>query len=418
MKVVSNNNDSRNVGKKTLLSLVPDDELPITKENSVSFSISTNPGTAGAPEVKTMIRVLDGSEAIRPLLTWRAHVYRILTGLNIQNMANKHATVEMMMKGAPLAAYKTRKGFLAHGARLIARQTAIDAAADPAAARTAAAAVDAQPEHDFYIDAHIDACIDYVIKEQVPKKALAKIKRSMRREMRKPADMRVRAYYQHIQRINLQELPHLPPFQPNQRLGEDEIVDILLFGSPKSWIREMDRQGFDPLTVLATDVVDFLEQIETSEDFDPEGTVAKKSNSSNNKKKSSGGGGSSKFCILHGKGGHDTDNCRTMQSQAKKLKSGGSGGGYSGGSKNKTWSRKASDDTNKSKKEFNSFVKKMVQKELNAISDKKRKASGEVHNVEKDPDVDGLDLENFNLDDWNASDNEHEDGSVTTEVSA
>ena len=32
------------------------------------------------------------------------------------------------------------------------------------------------------------------------------------------------------------------------------IIDILIYGIPKSWQREMDRQGFDPCTT--TDPVD------------------------------------------------------------------------------------------------------------------------------------------------------------------
>jgi len=45
----------------------------------------------------------------------------------------------------------------------------------------------------------------------------------------------------HIIRINSQEIAQLPPhFNDAQMLSEDEIVDILLFGAPKSWQRDME----------------------------------------------------------------------------------------------------------------------------------------------------------------------------------
>jgi len=45
-------------------------------------------------------------------------------------------------------------------------------------------------------------------------------------------------------------------------------------GNHKSWQREMDRQGFDPLAKTVTAVVEFMEHIEMSEDFDGERKVA------------------------------------------------------------------------------------------------------------------------------------------------
>ena len=59
--------------------------------------------------------------------------------------------------------------------------------------------------------------------------------------------MKVRIYMQHLLRMNMGELEMLPPFRANQVLSNDKLLDILLYGTPKSWQREMDCQGFDPL---------------------------------------------------------------------------------------------------------------------------------------------------------------------------
>ena len=207
------------------------------------------------------------------------------------------------------------------------------------------------------------------------------IKRYLRRECRKPADMKVRQYYQHLLRINNDELPVLPPFAAGQNLQDDEIIDILCFGTPRSWFKEMDRQGFDPITKSVLEVVNFLEQIETAEEGDfqkvDHGQKSGSNNNNDKKKKNSSSSNKGKYCLLHGKGGHSTEECHHMKDQAKKMKNSSSSGEKKSYG-NKTWSRKANDATNSSKKELAAFIKKSikegVKKELHAI-DKKRKAS-------------------------------------------
>jgi hypothetical protein len=45
----------------------------------------------------------------------------------------------------------------------------------------------------------------------------------------------------------LNELPRLPPFAANQMLTNDEVINILLFGTPNSWQVEMEKQNWDPM---------------------------------------------------------------------------------------------------------------------------------------------------------------------------
>lgn len=70
----------------------------------------------------------------------------------------------------------------------------------------------------------------------------------------------------------------------------------------------------------------------------------------------------------------------------------------SGKSKNKTWTRKAKEETDKSKKELASFVKKAVaagvRKELKSI-DRKRKSDSDDESM----DLNAYDLDNFNYGD-------------------
>ena len=58
--------------------------------------------------------------------------------------------------------------------------------------------------------------------------------------------MKVCTYVHSLMCINIEEIPHLPPFARDQRLSEDEIIKIILKVTPNSWSQEKDRQNFDP----------------------------------------------------------------------------------------------------------------------------------------------------------------------------
>ena len=278
----------------------------------------------------------------------------------------------------------------------------------------------------------------------LPNKILQRVKRYLRREARKPVDMTVREYLMHILRINAMEIPRLPPnFNAAQALSNDELIDILLFGTPKSWQREMDRQGFDPLASTPADVVDFMERIEMSEDFDSDKkTTTFAQGKGKGKKKASYAKGSSdaegsKHCMLHGNNNtHDTSECKTLMAQAKKLKS-NNGANQKGKGGNKSWKNKAKDETNDSKKELAALIKKateVIKKgELNAIEPvKKRKVKWPSEEEElcaldaelKDfnyEDMDKMDMGRLVIKDpeekEDLEDGEVDDDSITDEVS-
>jgi len=167
-------------------------------------------------------------------------------------------------------------------------------------------------------------------------------------------------------------------------LSKDEIIDIVLFGTPKSWQREMDHQGFDPLASSPLEVAAFMERIEMSEHFDGDKKVAKVTQGKGKKKSNFVKGNSdadgSKCCMLHGNNNtHDASECKTLMAQAKNLK-GNNGANQKGKSDNKSWKNKAKDKTDDSKKELAALIKKATEvinkSELNAIEPvKKRKVN-------------------------------------------
>ena len=354
--------------KAALLPLMEDTEqYKLDKANSVSYELRTQPGDNNSPTYKYLIRVLEGTESIRQVLKWRKDVDKVTIGLNVNDFEAKKPLVETLMRTGPLALFHKSIQVSATAAK----SAAIAAAAYAAAANTERA----RPITDFHAAAHIRTALNFVVQQLLPRRVLAKVKRALRREMRKPADMKVRAYYQQIMRINTEEVASLPPFALDQALGDDEMIDILLYGSPKSWQKEMDRQGFDPLEHPIQEVVDFMENIESSEDFDGSKVDSSKKKLSKVPNKSNSKNGDC-YCMLHGKGNHSTEDCIQLKEQAKRLKSERSSN-QSGGKtfhKNKTWQKDAAKASAKAKSDLAALIKKTVRKEV-AVVQKKRKPS-------------------------------------------
>lgn len=384
--------------KEPLLPLVPDPELDIlSKENACSYTLRSTPTDANSPTYKVMTRILEGTESVRPVLQWATGVERVIRGLNISDINPMIAITETLLRGTALNLFQKSIQDLSEAAFTAALDTAAD---EPARIVIRGHGVD----HYRHVD-HWEPAIQNIVANLVPPKVLARVKRYLRRECRKPTDMKVRPYFQHLERINNEEIPKLPPFGVNQSLHPDEMIDVITYGCPRSWSREMDRQGFDPLTHTPGQVVGFMERIETAEDFDGNKVPTKDKSISGRipKKKpsSSSTGKQTKYCTLHGKGNHSTEECMKLKADAKRHKSGNFSHGNGGKYGNKTWSRKQGDDSrNTSKKELHAFMKKAikagVQKELASV-EKKRKA--DVDDDEFDLNAFDDDLKEFNYED-------------------
>ena len=113
-------------------------------------------------------------------------------------------------------------------------------------------------------DATFLACKQAVIKYSFPKNALAIQKRYMRRFMRKPRHATVREFFVRIYKMR-NRMKQFPPFQMNQEIGIDELKEIIEFGAPSLWQREIYKQDFDVAARPIEDLVDFFERLEAAE---------------------------------------------------------------------------------------------------------------------------------------------------------
>ena len=366
----------------------------------VSHSLRTDPADADSPTYKQSTLVLTGTETVREIIGHPVNVAKVLVGLNVTEIANKVTIAKTLLKGNALTQFNAgvqQKCTARMENRIL----------------TVATEAEAEQIHERgwdhagnYHNDDFPMYFQYMVKQLIPAKALAKVKRQIRRNTRKPTDMSIRTYYQNLFRINDQEIPHLPPFSEDSKFRDDELVDIITFGTPKGWAREMDRQGFDPMDHSIDEVIDFMEQLEQADAFDND--PKKEKSSSNSKKKASKGSGSSKkelkYCELHGEGSHSTAECRTLSAKKKAKKSDNSDGHSK--SHNKTWKRKADDESSKSKNEVAMLIKKLVKKELSS-ADKKRSKKRKSSDDDSSSDEEGFlaelhkdgSLNDFNYDD-------------------
>ena len=264
--------------KDVLLPLVPLKEPPKSETMQVTHTLRSNPTDPDSPKYKMTCTILQGGEDVRSLLKWRFTMNKVLHGLNVTDQDPAIAIVETLLSGTPLTLFsdglEKAKGIY-KTERIRAATTGQEKAAERAKPLT---------HDDFKRFENIDLANKHMIERLIPRNTLARVKRYLRRECRKPRDMKVRNYLQHLLRMNLEELPNLPPFQATQSLGGDEMLDIVLYGTPKSWQKEMDRQGFDPMDNTLNAVVDFMERIEATDDFDVNSEEVKSSKKSSKKK--------------------------------------------------------------------------------------------------------------------------------------
>lgn len=410
MKVVT---PSKELGPKKSAPLLPITEDPeeyaLTKTNSVTWELYTIPTDGTSPRYKYQVRILEGNETARQLIRWRMDLQQVITGLNLTTVATIMPIHTACMRSHPKSLYEG--AFLGEKTRAYEAALTAARATDATAGDTVASQAVITRGVDAYAEVvHLNTALGFVVADLLPQKVLSRVKRSLRRETRKPIDMKVRKYFQSLCRINNEELPNLPPFGTDQSLSEDEMIDILLHGTPRSWQTEMERQGFDPMGthVTAATVVDFMENIESVEASTFKDVKDNKSSKDKKKTSSSSSASTGKkkakyYCKHHGpNSSHDTKDCLVLNGGDKDGQKSSSNKKPYG---NKSWKRKAEEANATDKKDLAAFVKeqvkKGVKKQLASVSKKRKSDSDSESDGEKDcylvetltKDLDGFNYE-------------------------
>ena len=406
----TSNNDNGNTPREdVLLPLIPLPPTELMATNSVVYHLLSIPADVTSTKYKVTARIIDGTEDIRTLIHWSKDIDKILTGLNLRQNDQFDQTIticQSMMRTRVITCFNREIRKLKTLRMHALAQAAYDAdGGDAAAKQTAKDQVLAlgwqhANNNQFVM---IRMALNNTLKEMMPKKVLARCKRHLRRHCRKPKDMRVREYVQLVHNMNNEEFPCLPPFAANQQLQDDEILDVVLFGTPKSWEREMDKQGFDPFSTDLNQVVAKLEDIEMAEGFDANAVKVtpkkdkkkakpgnKKSGSGNNNNQNDNG---KKHCMFHGWGSHTTEECEHLKKQVKKLKAEKSGNDSSKDNKKSgDWKKKA--DNAKGQDHFVTFMNQTVEKAVKqAVKSNKRKSDDDSSGSLAA--FDGMDISDF-----------------------
>ena len=397
--------------KVTYIIPLEDDEAhhKRSKENSVLWELRTVPADGASPTYKVLTRILSGEESVRQMLRWSKDLDRVCVGLNATDLTAMKPIMLACMRPRVETLFKAT--LLAHAELGYAQALTTARQADQGTgATTNADQVVANGINHYRRVEHLKIGVQEVLRSLMPSKVLAKVKRQVRREMRKPVDMKVRSYCQNLLRLNTDDIPSLPPFANHQALSSDELLDILLHGTPRSWQNEMDRQGFDPIERGYYPTVDFMENLEGLEEksLAHESIVTPKDKSKSTKSKEKSSDGAKKktthFCQLHGPNWtHNTAECRGMKGKEK-----------AGKFSNKSWTRKADEATSKSKNDLAAFlaksVKEGVKKELASIGKKRKSKSNDEEQECALVEMFEKNLDGFNYDDMDGM-------SVKSEVS-
>jgi hypothetical protein len=171
-----------------------------------------------------------------------------------------------------------------------------------------------------------------------PLRAYAMQKQAMRRFMRKPRDSTIREYVDRILELNdyLVYFPTKEGEAEATKLPDEEILDILVFGIPNTWQKKMVELGFDSLSHTPNEFIEICERISFGETTETGQNVKTKQNASEKgakllpnsseknftkTKKNSYVPNKEKFCPLHKTYGHDSNDCKVIQAQVKRMAS-------------------------------------------------------------------------------------------------
>ena len=175
-----------------------------------------------------------------------------------------------------------------------------------------------------------------------PHRSLARQRRYMRRYMRKPVTMKVRSYISRVFELN-ELLKEFPPFDEDQEIEEDDLIELIDANIPNTWQQHMVLQDFDPVDHTLQEFIEFCERLEVSEEMDPRKNQNSGKNSEtasstgetkkgakahaksseeaqNSKSKSKNSSKTPKWCHLHQTSSHDSNECKVLLGQADKMR--------------------------------------------------------------------------------------------------
>ena len=296
--------DSTPIGKRKVIPpipLTPPEPKQYSSDELTTHKLKINPNEEDSGLLELKVATF-GTGSLEEWFRHEDNIVRVLTGMGATTGPEQYSLIRRMIKGSALSAFNNKATELGHATV-----------------------------------AHAALCRQAITKALAPPRAALVQKRYLRRFVRKPITMTSREYVERIREIN-NFLPRFPPIVraqnnvPVTALPDDELVDLLEFGVPSSWQKQMLLQNFDPLDSTLEDFTTFCERLENVAEETPSKPASKSSKSENPpSKKRKGSKGNpiqtpDKWCLLHGHCSHTTDGCNVLKAQAERMKQNRSNG--------------------------------------------------------------------------------------------
>ena len=190
-------------------------------------------------------------------------------------------------------------------------------------------------KHGETTEDHLTKCLQEVALKPFGTNALNKQRRGMIKveAFRKPRDTDIQSYVNRLQELN-GYLKDFPPFKANQQLSDDQMLNLVEEGVPRSWYNHIIKSfKYDVNNATLQSFVDMCVILEDDEkarkpEADKKGKAKRKNDESENtnakkqkktKDKPFKKGNAKKWCQYHETNGHDTSECHVL----KKMKSSG-----------------------------------------------------------------------------------------------
>jgi len=189
----------REVASLPLIQLVESD----IRCMKMSFKLLTDPTNEASPKVTFVMFALSGGESLWEHLVWREKMDKVINGLNLDTPIKKITAIKQLVHGAPLTSFRKGQKDSLETFWMVDRERATQAVRGAILGREvhveAARAAVPQPE---LREQDVLAGLQNILRDRSPYQVLEVQKRFMRCNMCKPANLTMRMYVNHLNRVN------------------------------------------------------------------------------------------------------------------------------------------------------------------------------------------------------------------------
>ena len=182
-------------------------------------------GTTSATGAKYTVTIAKfGGGSPEELLDFLKNLYEVFEGQEVYHARGRHNMMQQVLSGDALACFNNKS-----------------------------------EELSVMSSSNFNKCVQALKEHIFPYQSLPYQKRFMRNAFKKPSNWTIRQFVSRLQEVN-NYLPAFPPFKGDQKLAEEEIIEILKYGSPAKWTHELTRQGDGGKEKTLSEIVQFFER--------------------------------------------------------------------------------------------------------------------------------------------------------------